>query len=135
MLALGAAQAAADPPLTRIPAVRVQRAGVTVPGTPAQYNASITVRYGASRPRAILLLMPGYLGGAGSFDRLARQIVARDPGVAVWAVDRRSNTLEPQAQLAGADTATLTRIVQDGLPVVPPGRVACLLYTSPSPRD
>ncbi|MFC3831908.1 MULTISPECIES: alpha/beta hydrolase [Deinococcus] len=124
MLALGAAQAAADPPLTRIPAVRVQRAGVTVPGTPAQYNASITVRYGPSRPRAILLLMPGYLGGAGSFDRLARQIVARDPGVAVWAVDRRSNTLEPQAQLAGADTATLTRIVQDGLPVVPPGRVA-----------
>ena len=56
--------------------------------------------------------MPGYLGGAGSFDRLARQIVALDPGVAVWAVDRRSNLLEPQAKLARADPATLARIVQ-----------------------
>ena len=129
LLALGAVSGtaqvlrSADQTLARIPAVRVQRAGVIVPGTPGQYNASITVRYGPSRPRAILLLMPGYLGGAGSFDRLARQIVARDPGVAVWAVDRRSNTLEPQAQLAGADTATLTRIVQEGLPVVSPERV------------
>ncbi|GHF48750.1 hypothetical protein HNQ07_002606 [Deinococcus metalli] len=106
-----------DSALARVPAVRVQRVGESVPGTPAEYNVSITVRYGPAQPRAVLLLMPGYLGGAGSFDRLARQLVALDPQLAVWAVDRRSNALEPQADLARATPADLARIARDGLPV------------------
>ncbi|PNY83062.1 alpha/beta hydrolase [Deinococcus koreensis] len=110
--------------LNRVGAVRVVRPGLTVPGTPRELNASITIRYGPARPRAVLLLMPGYLGGAGSFDRLARQIVALDGAVAVWAVDRRSNLLEPQAELARATPADLSRIVQRGLPARPPGSVA-----------
>lgn len=105
--------------LKGVSAIRLVRPGVTVPGTPPALNASITVRYGAERPRAILLLMPGYLGGAGSFDRLARQIVALDPGVAVWAVDRRSNLLEDHASLAQAGKAELEAIVRSALPVRP----------------
>lgn len=110
--------------LRSVPVGHVIRPGVVVPGTPKELNASITLRYGPAKPRAILLLMPGFLGGAGSFDRLARQIVALDPAVAVWAIDRRSNRLEPQLDIARADTAGLTRIVQQGLPVKTPSQVA-----------
>lgn len=124
-LLLGTAQALPSPTpgeaaLDRVPAERVVRPGATLSGTPPELNASITVRYGPARPRAALLLMPGFLGGAGSFDRLARQLVALDPGLAVWAVDRRANALEPQAQLAAADPAGLARIVQRGLPARSP---------------
>ncbi|GGR47308.1 alpha/beta hydrolase [Deinococcus seoulensis] len=106
----------AQPTLDAVPARRVVRPGVTVPGTPASLNASITVRYGPDVPQAVLLLMPGYLGGAGSFDRLARQIVTLHPTWAVWAVDRRSNLLEDHSALLGRDIPTLQRIVRSGLP-------------------
>ncbi|WP_309570156.1 alpha/beta fold hydrolase [Deinococcus sp.] len=119
-----ATSATGEAALARVPAVRVQRPGMVVPGTPAEYNASITVRYGPARPRAVLLLMPGFLGGAGSFDRLARQLVALDPQLAVWAVDRRSNLLEPQAALARAAPADLAVIAREGLPVRPGDSVA-----------
>ncbi|WP_157463476.1 alpha/beta fold hydrolase [Deinococcus pimensis] len=104
-------------PLEAVGVTRVTRPGVTVKGTPAAYNVSITVRYArTAKPRTILVLMPGFLGGAVSFDRLARQIVTLDPTVAVWAVDRRSNALEAQQAVAKADRATLARISRDGLP-------------------
>ncbi|MBB5361500.1 alpha/beta fold hydrolase [Deinococcus humi] len=102
--------------LSRVFAVRVVRPSLVVPGTPPELNASITVRYGPTRPKTILLLMPGFLGGSGSFDRLARQIVALAPQTGVWTVDRRSNLLEPQAQIAAASPAQLAQIVRDGLP-------------------
>ncbi|MFC4637535.1 alpha/beta hydrolase [Deinococcus hohokamensis] len=105
--------------LSRVSVTREVRPGVRVPGTPDALNASVTLRYGAPHPRAVLLLMPGYLGGAGSFDRLARQIVALDPSLAVWAVDRRANLLEDQAALARSDRARLETLVRTGLPVRP----------------
>ncbi|MDV6375259.1 alpha/beta fold hydrolase [Deinococcus arenicola] len=105
-----------DAVLARVPAVRVVRPSFVVPGTPPYLNASITVRYGPTRPKTILLLMPGFLGGAGSFDRLARQIVALQPQTAVWSVDRRSNLLEPQGQISAANPARLAQIVRGGLP-------------------
>jgi pimeloyl-ACP methyl ester carboxylesterase len=47
------------------------------------------------RPRAILILVPGFLGGAGTFSPLARQLVEAFGGaLEVWAVDRRPNQLE-----------------------------------------
>ena len=109
----------AQPTLDAVPARRVVQPGASVPGTPADLNASITVRYGPGTPAAVLLLMPGYLGGAGSFDRLARQIVTLHPTWAVWAVDRRSNLLEDHSALLGRDIPTLQRIVRSGLPARP----------------
>ena len=112
--------AQARDPLAAVPAVRVVRPGFALPATPAYLNVNITVRYArTARPRAVLLLMPGLLGGAGSFDRLARQLVTRDPTLAVWAVDRRAYALEPQSQIARADPATLARIAREGLPATP----------------
>ncbi len=111
-------------PLAAVPATRVVRPGFTVPSTPAYLNVSITVRYARTdHPRAILLLMSGLLGGAGSFDRLARQLVTRDPTLAVWAVEQRANALEPQDEIARADPATLARIARDGLPPRAPNDV------------
>lgn len=55
---------------------------------------------------AILVLMPGFLGGAGTMDPLARNIVRRaaEQGyhVEVWPVDRRGNCLEDHTGLKAA---------------------------------
>jgi hypothetical protein len=56
---------------------------------------------------AILVLLPGYMSGAGEFDYVARQLVsmaeAEGPkSIEVWAMDRRPNCLE---DLAGMDAA------------------------------
>ena len=76
----------------------------TVPGstTPPELAKSRVVRYRVDsdppKPaRAIVVLMPGFLGGAGSLDGIARALVRRstaDAPIEVWAVDRRSNLLE-----------------------------------------
>ena len=81
--------------------------------TPPQYNFVRVVRYrvdtGTEPPRparAIMLLMPGFLGGAGSFDPLARALVRRslsDGAIEAWAIDRRSNLLEDQHGLDVAE--------------------------------
>ena len=71
-------------------------------GAPVNLNRVTTVRtrwqgpgLGAARPRAILILIPGFLGGATTLDPLARDLVAAFRGqLEVWAVDRRPNQLE-----------------------------------------
>ncbi len=70
--------------------------------TPEELNAVRVVRYRveATPPkpaRAIAIMMPGYLGGAGNFDSIARALVRRSSGADVfeaWAIDRRGNLLE-----------------------------------------
>jgi pimeloyl-ACP methyl ester carboxylesterase len=71
-------------------------------GAPVDLNRITTVRTrwqrpgkGSPPPRAILVLIPGFLGGATTFDPLARDLVAALRGkLEVWAVDRRPNQLE-----------------------------------------
>jgi hypothetical protein len=71
-------------------------------GAALDLNRVTTVRtlwrvtgWGPPRPRAILILIPGFLGGATTFDPLARDLVAAFRGkLEVWAVDRRPNQLE-----------------------------------------
>jgi pimeloyl-ACP methyl ester carboxylesterase len=54
----------------------------------------------------VLVLVPGFLGGANTFDYMARRIVLRTAGrTAVWAEDRRSNLLEDQTGLDAAEAA------------------------------
>ena len=46
-------------------------------------------------PGAVLILIPGFLGGASTFDPIARDLVRKFNGnLEVWAVDRRPNQLE-----------------------------------------
>ena len=107
----------APPPLSSVVEVAprairreiVELAGVVPPpnpqggaATPPEQNRVRVVRYRVEatppRPaRAVFVLMPGFLAGAGSFDGLARAIVRRSTDVEAfeaWAVDRRSNLLE-----------------------------------------
>lgn len=95
-------------------AVKIRREVFTVAGfvagpnpvsniaTPEELQRVRVVRYRVDsdppRPaRAIVVMMPGFLGGAGSFDASARALVRRsteDAPLEAWAIDRRSNLLE-----------------------------------------
>jgi pimeloyl-ACP methyl ester carboxylesterase len=114
LLALTACAPAMQPLLAEIPhpknlesvrAERVSLAGFDEPNTPNQFDQAFFVRYSlakTTKARVVLILMPGFLGGAANFDRLARSMVAKDPSVEVWAVDRRSNQLEEHGRLQEA---------------------------------
>jgi hypothetical protein len=59
------------------------------------YLRTYLARPDAAPPRAILILVPGFLSGAGPFALLAEKLVAKFNGnLEVWAVDRRPNQLE-----------------------------------------
>lgn len=110
------------PEASTVPETGIRRELFLVPGavpppnpttdeaTPADLNATQVVRYrrDESPPapaRAIVVCMPGFLGGGGSFEGIARTLVRNgldgEP-IEVWAIDRRSNLLE---DLRGADAA------------------------------
>lgn len=68
---------------------------------------------------AVLVLIPGYMGGANSFDYLGRQMVSMaeaDPltgSLEVWAVDRRPNCLEDLTGMNAAEAAGDPGIISD----------------------
>jgi hypothetical protein len=95
------------PPSTANPTTRAE--------TPVALNRVQVLRYRVDTPtaspvRAVVIAMPGFLGGAGSFDPLARALVRRSAAagtpVEVWSLDRRSNQLE---DLRGMDLADAMR--------------------------
>ncbi|MGB5813278.1 MAG: hypothetical protein WBG86_22270 [Polyangiales bacterium] len=80
--------------------------------TPAMLNQARINRYRANEdpapaPRAIIVAVPGFLGGGPSFDGLARAMVRwgaqADFPVEVWAIDRRSNGLEDLTGMNAAE--------------------------------
>jgi len=71
----------------------------------------------ASAPRAILIVVPGFLGSAATFAPLAEQLVRNMNGMLeVWAVDRRPNQLEDRLggnwAAAGAANGNLAAIAE-----------------------
>jgi hypothetical protein len=72
---------------------RVTIQGAPAPG-PAHLDKVFLRKYGPSKARTTLILTPGSPGSQGNYARLAPWLVDRVPGLAVWAVDRRSNALE-----------------------------------------
>ena len=68
-------------------------AGVPAAG-PSKYDASYVTKIGPSSAKTVLVLVPGYSGGAGDFTFVGRDLVERVPGLQVWAYDRRSQSLE-----------------------------------------
>lgn len=97
--------------------------GAAEPHTPARLNRSYVLRLRADEPaRAVLVLVPGLFGGAGSLEIVGRQLVAATPGLQVWLVDRRSNALEDHRGFAAAalsgDPAIAMRyyLGEDGAP-------------------
>ncbi|MDR7439280.1 MAG: hypothetical protein QN181_05215 [Armatimonadota bacterium] len=82
---------------------RIEVAGFAEPHTPPALNRSVAFRYvDLDRPpRAVLVLIPGLSGGAGSLGLLARALAAQGP-VEVWVWERRSNLLEDHTGLREA---------------------------------
>ena len=66
------ARAAAAETVTTIP-------GAPGPG-PSKYDKVFVTKFGPKSAKRVLLLMPGYYGGAGDFTLDAREIVKRVPG-------------------------------------------------------
>lgn len=133
----GEQQDASKPPVYEPPpastlvedgAVKIRREVFLVPGvkppknpvatanaeTPPELDYVRVVRYrvDASPPRparAVAVMMPGFLSGAGPFDPLARAIVRRstsDDSFEAWAIDRRGNLPEDHH---GLDVAEVKR--------------------------
>lgn len=68
---------------------------ILMTSTPASRDEAVFTRYSYNPEpaslKAILVLMPGLLGGAGDFDMMAKTIVQMGHGdIEVWTVDRRS---------------------------------------------
>jgi len=86
--------------------------GYAAPGTPAKLNKVFVTKFGSPKAKRVLVLIPGTSGGAGNFTLIARDIVKRVPGLAVWSIDRRSQALEDTSMfkklLAGKATEQQT---------------------------
>ncbi|MGH0037552.1 MAG: hypothetical protein ACQGVK_21190 [Myxococcota bacterium] len=92
-----------------------------------------TAVVGADEPDIVMILIPGFLGGAGTFDPVARDLVRKLGGkLEVWAVNRRSQQLEDrrgalharsgaEAGLAATDPAAVEQAVQEGVRFYFPG--------------
>ena len=94
-----------------VPGVTAERNPVTDEGSPGALEATQVLRYRQDvQPpvpaQAVLVAMPGFLGGGNSWDALARNLVrqgaAQGYALEVWAIDRRANL---QEDLRGADSA------------------------------
>ncbi|MEP6953201.1 MAG: hypothetical protein ABI950_03955 [Solirubrobacteraceae bacterium] len=87
-------------------------AGVTTiasagPG-PSRYDKVTVTKIGPASAKTVLLLMPGFQGGAGDFTLIGRDIVKRVGGVQVWALDRRSQALEDTSRFRDALAGRIT---------------------------
>jgi pimeloyl-ACP methyl ester carboxylesterase len=79
----------------------------TAPG-PRSYDRLEVTKFGAASAKTVLVLVPGTNGGRGDFTLTARELVKQVPGLAVWAVDRRSQALEDTSVFAQALAGTVT---------------------------
>ncbi|GAA6733055.1 alpha/beta fold hydrolase [Thermus oshimai] len=70
---------------------------IPLPGADTSHgplDRSYALVYRAERPQAVLLLVPGLLGGSTNFALLAERLRGLQPGLEVWAWERRANGLE-----------------------------------------
>ena len=72
---------------------------------PAKYDRVFVQKFGPARAKRVMVLVPGFLGGAGDFRLIAKDIVQRVPGLQVWALDRRQQAFEDTAMFEKGDPA------------------------------
>ncbi|HEX6382111.1 MAG TPA: alpha/beta fold hydrolase, partial [Acidimicrobiia bacterium] len=72
-------------------------------GGPAGTDRVHVLKVGPRNADTVLVLVPGMFGAANDFRLMARDLVARVPGVQVWAVDRREENLADRSGFGGAD--------------------------------
>ena len=104
--------------------------GYDAPQTPEWLDVVAYMRHWThpptASPDAVLILIPGYLGGAEDFRYVGARLVTRLPWLEVWAADRRSNFLENRfgmelAQMLGsAQLAAAYYLAGIDIPGLPP---------------
>ena len=72
------------------------------PGRP-EYDVTHVRIFGPRSAKRVLILVPGYISGAGDFSEIAPDILKRVPGLQVWAWDRRPNAFEDTSVFAKGD--------------------------------
>lgn len=77
----------------------VQLDGFAAPGTPPEYNKVGVIETGPKDAKNVLVLVPGTSASAAYFEPIAKDIVAKNRGWQVWAVERRENLLEDHSML------------------------------------
>jgi pimeloyl-ACP methyl ester carboxylesterase len=110
-LFLAAAVAAAS--IAAVPPAGAAEINTTITGWraapgPRSYDRLEVTKFGGANARTVLVLVPGTNGGRGDFTLTARELVKDVPGLAVWAVDRRSQKLEDTSVFAQALAGTVT---------------------------
>lgn len=70
---------------------------------PERFDRVFVSKIGSPDASRVLVLVPGFIGGAGDFRLIAGDLVSRVPDLQVWALDRRSNALEDTSVFAGGD--------------------------------
>lgn len=81
--------------------------GFDVPASPDELDKIFYVQhwYGGAKPsapRTVLILIPGFIGGAQNFIYTGQRLVERDHDLQVWAVDRRNNIFENRCAMESA---------------------------------
>ncbi len=120
---ISAAQPAETPGSPGVDASAYPRLVTQYGGVNVDLNRAIVTTYAypptVDQPDAVLVLIPGFEGGAGGFHVMAENLVtkARERGfrLEVWAFDRRSNLLEDLAGLQVAEAALDAEIALDWL--------------------
>ncbi|TBH21565.1 alpha/beta hydrolase [Thermus thermamylovorans] len=77
-----------------------------LPGAPTgwpELDRSYALVYEAEAPKAVLLLVPGLLGGSTNFALLAEHLRREAPWLEVWAWERRANGLEDRRGFLAQD--------------------------------
>jgi hypothetical protein len=86
----------------------VQLEGFPANGTPDAYNKVGVIETGPKDAKNVLVLVPGTSASAAYFEPLAKDLVARQDGWQVWAVERRENLLEDHSVLDQVKAGTAT---------------------------
>ena len=96
--------------------VYVSVKGAPGPG-PSKYDKVFVEKIGPKNAKRVLVLVPGYMGGAGDFSLIGRDIVKRVPGMQVWALDRREAAFEDTSVFRKSDPDAAFRYYLNFQPV------------------
>src|SRR5436309_8061833 len=77
-------------------------------GTPQKFNKVQVRRFGSPSAPNVLVLVPGFLGGAGDFQLVGPYLAKHVPGLQVWAEMRREGALEDNSMLLKGLAGTAT---------------------------
>ena len=113
-----ASLAAAGTAAAKVPVAFSTYAVGNLPDTPAQYNKVFVTKYGSSKAKKVLVLIPGTNGGAGNFSILGPELAREVPGLQVWALDRREQALEDTSMMkkAASGKASAQQVLDYYLP-------------------